>query len=107
MHVGGKLMRVLATGRLSTPTLAGAIEDTDPGLARNIPLHPSPAWRSLPKPIEQDGSRRPRTRTTQIKTMASDDVGAAAGRRVVRRRGLHDGFGCAAKSDERQDDECR
>src|SRR5947208_2713373 len=100
-------MRVLATRRLSTPTLTGAIEDTDPGLARDISLHPSPARSALPKPIEQDHSRRSRTRTTQIEAVASDEVGAAAGRWVVARRRLHDGFECATKSDERQDGKCR
>jgi hypothetical protein len=100
-------VRVLAAGRLSTPTLAGAIEGTDPGLARNVPLHPSPARRALSKPIEQDHSRRPRTRTPQIEAVAGDEVGAAARRRVVARRRLHDGFEGAAKSDERQEGECR
>src|SRR5947209_782437 len=100
-------MRVLATRPLSTPTLAGAIEDTDPRLARDISSHPSPARGALPKPIEQDHSRRPRTRTTQIKAVASVEVGAAAGRRVVARRRLHDGLECAAKSDEPQDGERR
>ena len=43
VHVGGELMRVLETRRLSTPTLAGAIEDTDARLGARRRSAPKPS----------------------------------------------------------------
>ena len=97
-------MRILETRRLSTPTLAGAIEDTDARLGRDVALHPSPARCSLGEPVEQDHGGRPRAGTTQIETVTGDEVGATGRGRVTRRR-LGDGLECSSKRDQSQDDE--
>ena len=97
-------MRILETRRLSTPTLAGAIEDTDARLGRDVALHPSPARCSLGEPVEQDHGGRPRACTTQIETVTGDQVGATSRGRVTRRR-FGDGLVCSSKGDQSQDDE--
>ena len=104
IHISGELMRVLETRRLSTPALAGAIEDTDARLGRDVALHPSPARCSLGEPVEQDHGGRSRAGTTQIETVTGDEVGATS-RGLVTRRRLGDGLVCSSKRDQPQDDE--
>ena len=85
IHVSRKLMCVLKTRRRSTPTLAGAIEDTDARLGRDVALYPSPVRCSLGEPVEQDHGGRPRTGATQIETVTSDKIGATATRAIAAR----------------------
>ena len=72
----------LLVGHRQESTFARAIEDTDPGLGRDVSLRPGPTRRSLPESVEQDHSRRPRARAAQVDAMTGDQVGATPATRA-------------------------
>src|SRR5581483_4645123 len=105
VHVRCELVRILLGWPRSAPTVSRAVEGADPGLARDIALHPCPARRSFSQPVEQDHGRRARTCTAQVEAVAVDGIGATAEWGGVARRRFRDGLEYAAKGDEREQDE--